>query len=50
MEARLYRLELGGLRLLVGRDEAERPIARPLSEGIVWASAPWCCSRWSAPG
>lgn len=38
-EARLHRLELPGLRLLVGRDESEREqLRRLLTEGVVWAS------------
>ncbi|MDO9710306.1 sensor histidine kinase [Paracraurococcus lichenis] len=39
VEARLHRLELPGLRLLVGRDETERTqLRRLLTEGVVWAS------------
>jgi len=39
VEARLHRLELPGLRLLVGRDEAEREMLRRLlTEGVIWAS------------
>jgi signal transduction histidine kinase len=38
-EARLHRVELPGLRLLVGRDETERSqLRRLLTEGVVWAS------------
>ncbi|MBL6456620.1 HAMP domain-containing protein [Belnapia sp. T6] len=38
-EARLYRVELPGLRLLVGRDESEREqLRRLLTEGVLWAS------------
>ncbi len=38
-EARLHRLELPGLRLLVGRDESEREQLRQLlTEGVFWAS------------
>jgi signal transduction histidine kinase len=38
-EARLHRLDLPGLRLLVGRDETERQqLRRLLTEGVVWAS------------
>ncbi|MFZ4409721.1 MAG: ATP-binding protein [Paracraurococcus sp.] len=38
-DARLHRLELPGLRLLIGRDEAERTqLRRLLTEGVVWAS------------
>ncbi|MDN3564308.1 ATP-binding protein [Paeniroseomonas aquatica] len=38
-EARLHRLELPGLRLLVGRDESEREqLRRLLTEGVFWAS------------
>ena len=38
-EARLHRLELPGLRLLVGRDETEREQLRQLlTEGVFWAS------------
>jgi signal transduction histidine kinase len=38
-EARLHRLELPGLRLLIGRDETERSqLRRLLTEGVVWAS------------
>ena len=39
VDARLHRLELPGLRLLVGRDETERTeLRRLLTEGVVWAS------------
>ncbi|WP_368040648.1 ATP-binding protein [Roseicella sp. DB1501] len=39
VDARLHRLELPGLRLLVGRDETERSeLRRLLTEGVVWAS------------
>ncbi|TCZ58717.1 sensor histidine kinase [Roseicella aquatilis] len=39
VDARLHRLELPGLRLLVGRDETERmELRRLLTEGVVWAS------------
>jgi signal transduction histidine kinase len=38
-EARLHRLDLPELRLLVGRDENEREtLRRLLTEGVVWAS------------
>jgi signal transduction histidine kinase len=38
-EARLHRIELPGLRLLIGRDETERSeLRRLLTEGFVWAS------------
>jgi hypothetical protein len=39
-EARLHRVELGGLRLLIGRDETERQqLRRLLTEGLIWASS-----------
>ncbi|WP_235907885.1 sensor histidine kinase [Siccirubricoccus phaeus] len=39
-EARLHRVDLPGLRLLVGRDETERSqLRRLLTEGVVWASS-----------
>nr|WP_256476460.1 ATP-binding protein [Siccirubricoccus soli] len=39
-EARLHRVDLPGLRLLVGRDESERSqLRRLLTEGVVWASS-----------
>lgn len=39
VEARVHRLELPGLRLLVGRDETERTeLRRLLTEGVFWAS------------
>jgi hypothetical protein len=39
VEARLHRVELPGLRLLVGRDETEREMLRHLlTEGVIWAS------------
>jgi signal transduction histidine kinase len=38
-EARMHRVMLPGLRLLVGRDETERSqLRRLLTEGVVWAS------------
>ena len=38
-EARLHRLDLPGLQLLVGRDESEREqLRRLLTEGVFWAS------------
>jgi len=38
-DARLHRLDLPGLRLLVGRDETERSqLRRLLTEGVAWAS------------
>lgn len=38
VEARVHRLELPGLRLLVGRDETERSeLRRLLTEGVVWS-------------
>ncbi len=38
-EARLHRLDLPGLRLIVGRDESEREqLRRLLTEGVLWAS------------
>jgi len=38
-EARLYRQDLPGLRLLIGRDETEREqLRRLLTEGVFWAS------------
>lgn len=38
-EARLHRLDLPGLRLLIGRDETERQqLRRLLTEGVFWAS------------
>jgi signal transduction histidine kinase len=39
VEARLHRVDLPGLRLLVGRDETEREMLRRLlTEGVIWAS------------
>ena len=39
VEARLHRVDLPGLRLLVGRDETERQMLRRLlTEGVIWAS------------
>ncbi len=38
-EARLHRMELSDLRLLVGRDETERQqLRRLITEGVIWAS------------
>jgi signal transduction histidine kinase len=38
-EARLHRLDLPGLRLLIGRDETERQqLRRLITEGVLWAS------------
>ena len=38
-EARLHRVDLPGLRLLIGRDETERQqLRRLITEGVVWAS------------
>jgi hypothetical protein len=38
-EARLHRVDLPNLRLLIGRDETERrQLRRLLTEGVVWAS------------
>ncbi len=38
-DARLHRLDLPGLRLLVGRDETERQqLQRVITEGVIWAS------------
>jgi hypothetical protein len=39
-EARLYMVDLGGIRLLIGRDETEREqLQLLLTEGVIWASS-----------
>jgi len=39
-ESRLHAVELGGLRLLIGRDETERQqLQLLLTEGVIWASS-----------
>lgn len=38
--ARLHQVDLGGLRLLIGRDETERQqLQQLLTEGVIWASS-----------
>ncbi|MBX9698846.1 MAG: HAMP domain-containing protein, partial [Acetobacteraceae bacterium] len=38
--ARLHRVDLGGLRLVIGRDETERQhLQQLLTEGVIWASS-----------